>query len=292
MVGIQFSGGLGNQMFEYALYLKLKAIGKQVKVDDFTCYGPGQRRLMLDVFGVSYERLSREEYVRLTDCDLRPWHRVRRKLTGRRDLSYRERSTNFDPEVLTREPALLLGCFQSERYFADIAGSVRDAFAFRNFRPDAGTQRWEERMRRCPSVSVHIRRGDYLDPRYSALYEGICTDAYYAAAAARMRSLVPGAVFFFFSNDPAWVKARYRDPDFCVVEGNGEDSGYADLYLMSRCRHHIIANSSFSWWGAWLNPDPEKRVIAPKRWLNVDPAGKCGVREACTDIYTKDMILL
>lgn len=292
MVAVQLSGGLGNQMFEYALYLKLKSLGKEVKIDDFTCYGPGERRKMLDVFGVSYERLSREEYIGLTDSGMRPDQRIRRKLFGRKNLSYREKSSNFDPEVFVREPALFLGYYQSEKYFADITGQVREAFRFRNFAPDARMRAMEERILGCASVSVHIRRGDYLDPEHRALYQGICTDAYYASAIARMRQMVPGAAFFFFSNDPEWVRKKYAAADFVMVEGNGEDAGYADLYLMSRCRHHILANSSFSWWGAWLNEDPGKRVIAPKRWLNVDPEGINGVREACVDIYTKEMIVL
>lgn len=288
MIAVQLSGGLGNQMFEYALYLKLKSLGKAVKIDDFTCYGAGQRKRMLDVFGVSYERLSMEEYVALTDSDLRLSHRIRRRLTGRRDLSYREKSVNFDPQVLTREPALLLGCFQSEKYFSDIADRVREAFRFRNFVPDARTLDWERQIQNSLSVGVHIRRGDYLDPKYSALYQGICDDAYYERAIAYLKKSLTGARFFFFSNDPEWVKAHYRGADYTVVEGNGEDAGYADLYLMRSCRHQIIANSSFSWWAAWLNDDPHKKVIAPGRWLNV--AGP--VREPCVDIYTKEMIRL
>ena len=288
MIAVQLSGGLGNQMFEYALCLKLKALGKAVKIDDFTCYGAGQRRQMLDVFGVSYERLSMEEYVALTDSNLRLSHRIRRRLTGRRDLSYREKSVNFDPQVLTREPALLLGCFQSEKYFSDIADRVREAFRFRNFVPDARTLDWERQIQNSLSVGVHIRRGDYLDPKYSALYQGICDDAYYERAIAYLKKSLTGARFFFFSNDPEWVKAHYRGADYTVVEGNGEDAGYADLYLMRSCRHQIIANSSFSWWAAWLNDDPHKKVIAPGRWLNV--AGP--VREPCVDIYTKEMIRL
>ena len=292
MIGVQLSGGLGNQMFEYALYLKLKSMGRDVKVDDFTCYGPGTRQKMLERFGVSYERLSEAEYIALTDSSLRLRHRIRRKITGRRDLSYRERSTNYDPEVLTREPALLLGCFQTEKYFSDIAGQVREAYGFRGYEPVGANREYDRRIRESLSVGVHIRRGDYLDPKYSALYRGICDDGYYERAMLRIQSEFPEAEFFFFSNDPEWVKKHYQGPRVTVIEGHTEEDGFADLYLMSRCRHQIIANSSFSWWAAWLNANPDKRVIAPGRWLNVDPLGKAGVREACTDIYTKEMILL
>lgn len=335
MVAVQLSGGLGNQMFEYALYLKLRSLGKNVKIDDFTCYGGENRSLQLEVFGIAanegqndasrkfetghrggvtetaggcdgdgsikmtqvspklcYDRLTRQEYVALTDSDLGLAHKVRRKLKGRKDLSYREYSVNFDPEVLRKEPALLLGCFQTEKYFADISDQVRDAYRFRNLELTESLRFYERQMEKSESVSVHIRRGDYLDPKYSPLYAGICDEAYYERAIARMKALVPGARFFFFSNDTAWVKAHYQSPEFVVVEGNDEDSGYADLYLMSRCRHNIIANSSFSWWGAWLNGNPQKKVIAPKRWLNRPEGDSVFAKEEMKDIYTEDMILL
>lgn len=304
MVAVQLSGGLGNQMFEYALYLKLKSMGKEVKIDDFTCYGEQelQRTNQLSVFGVSYERLSEQEYIGLTDSSMRPADRVRRKLLGRRDLSYREASCNFDPEVLEREPALLLGYFQSEKYFSDIREQVREAFRFRI--KEAGTtgaainggsdktagivlpkeqSRLLSQIRGCEAVSVHIRRGDYLSAQNQAMFGGICDEAYYERAVAEMKRRLPEAVFFFFSNDPEWVKERYRGQDCVVVEGNGEDAGFRDMFLMSRCRHHIMANSSFSWWGAWLDDNPDKIVIAPKKWFN---------DRECRDIYTDGMIRL
>lgn len=280
MVGVQLSGGLGNQMFEYALYLKLKSMGKDVKIDDFTCYGPGERPNQLEVFGISYERLSREEYIGLTDSAMEPWQRVRRKLTGRRDLSYREADCNFDPEVLRREPTLLLGYFQTEKYFADIKEQVREAFQFRNFSPSEGVKAYEAQMASCNAVSLHIRRGDYLTEANRALFGNICDEGYYERAIAAMKGQVPGARFFVFSNDKDWVRARYTDRDFVIVEGNSEDAGYADLYLMSKCKHHILANSSFSWWGAWLDDNPDKKVIAPKTWLK---------GRSFTDIYTPEM---
>lgn len=285
MIIVQMSGGLGNQMFEYALYLKLRSMGKEVRMDDATCYGPGQRTKQLDVFGVSYDAATPEQLCRMTDSSMDPLSRVRRKLTGRRDLSYREAGCDYDPLVFQKDPALLQGCFQSERYFSDIRDRVREAYRFRNLRPEGRILEYRDKIleKKGSSVAVHLRRGDYLDPKFSALYQGICTDGWYEEAIRLMRQRVPDAAFFFFSNDPRWVKEHYRGAGYVTVDGGTEDAGYEDLYLMSLCSHQIIANSSFSWWGAWLNDNPDKTVIAPKRWIN---------GRSCRDIYTKEMTLL
>ena len=132
MVIVQLSGGLGNQMFEYALYLKLQSMGKEVFLDDVTCYGPGQRTKQLDVFGLSYRAAGPRQLREMTDSFADPVSRIRRKLFGRKDLSYREAGCDFDPLVFRKEPALLQGCFQSERYFEDIQDQVRNAYRFRN----------------------------------------------------------------------------------------------------------------------------------------------------------------
>ena len=287
MVIVQLSGGLGNQMFEYALYLRLKAEGRQVKIDDSTCYGhEGERPLQLGrVFGVTYDRASEEEIRRMTDSFPDPFSRIRRKLLGRKNLSYREADVNFDPEVLKREPVLLEGCFQSERYFAPVADQVREAYRFRKERLHLTEQAevLAERISDSPAVSVHVRRGDYLDASHGGMYTGICTEGYYQKAMDRIRKSVPDAVFYVFSNDTDWAKAHFAGKDCVVAEGGTEDTGYQDMYLMSLCQHHIIANSSFSWWGAWLGRNPEKKVIAPDRWLN---------GTECRDIYTENMIRL
>ncbi|MDO4293871.1 MAG: alpha-1,2-fucosyltransferase [Eubacteriales bacterium] len=285
MVAVQLSGGLGNQMFEYALYLKLKSMGKKVKIDDFTCYGPSERQRsnQLGVFGVSYDRLSQREYEALTDSCMLPWHRARRLLFGRKDRSYREADCNFDPELLRREQALLLGYFQTEKYFADIREQVREAFTFRNLTLSGTSGEYLRQIESCRAVSVHVRRGDYLKLENQKIFGGICDETYYERALQFVRSKYEDAVFFFFSNDPEWVKARYGGPGCVVAEGNGEDGGCRDLFLMSRCRHHILANSSFSWWGAWLDSRLDKTVIAPKRWFN---------DRDCRDIYTEQMTVL
>ena len=288
---IRMSGGIGNQMFQYALYLKLISLGKEVKFDDITEYKlDNARPIMLDVFGIEYERASQEEINKLTDGSMLLSHRIRRKLTGRKSLEYKEASVNYDEEVLKQENAYLTGCFQSEKYFKDIEHTVREAFQFRNVpiskKLKGQIKQYEDAIAATTSVSIHIRRGDYL--KAENVYGGICTEAYYRTAIDEMLAKYPKSHFFIFTNDALWAeewceakKKEHENREFTVIKGTDEETGYIDLMLMSRCNHHIIANSSFSWWGAWLNHNPDKSVAAPVKWLNT-----C----ECYDIYTPDMI--
>lgn len=288
MIIIRMSGGIGNQMFQYALYLKLVSLGREVKFDDVTEYElDNARPVMLSVFGIAYPKADREEIIRLTDASMRLADRIRRKVRGRKSLEYHEGDAAFDEAVLGKEDAYLCGCFQSERYFKDIEETVREAYRFREAPvPDEirkQVEDYERRMESGCSVSIHIRRGDYLDA--GDVYGGICTDAYYNRAIACMEEWFPDAFFFVFTNDTFWAdkwcEAKEEPERFTVVRGADEDTGYIDLMLMSRCRHHIIANSSFSWWGAWLGEATDKRVIAPAKWLNT---------KEYHDIYTPDMV--
>ena len=179
---IRMSGGIGNQMFQYALYLKLVSLGKEVKFDDVTEYElDNARPIMLSVFGIDYPKASREELVELTDASMDFLSRVRRKIFGRKSGEYHEASADYDETVLEKERAYLCGCFQSERYFKDIEHEVREAYRFRNVVvPEeirGGIETYERQIRESLSVSIHIRRGDYLDA--ADVYGGICTDAYF-----------------------------------------------------------------------------------------------------------------
>lgn len=296
MVIIRMTGGLGNQMFQYALYLRLCSMGREVKFDDVTEYElENARPIMLWAFDISYPRASREEINKITDGSMKLSHRIRRKLSGRRSLEYSEESYDYDGQVLERDPAYLTGYFQSEKYFTEIQGQVRRAFTFSDKIWDGlegETKRRVrdclERIRGCESVSVHIRRGDYLEK--DEIYGGICTEEYYREAFRRILKRFPQAVFFVFSNDEHWVREwipglcqdmNLEKDRFITVEGTTEETGYLDLFLMSRCRNHIIANSSFSWWGAWLGENPDKMVLAPAVWVR-----NCKQK----DIYTDRMI--
>ncbi len=276
LIVIRLSGGLGNQMFQYALYLQLKALGRNVKIDDITEYeGRDNRRpIRLSVFGAEYPTPSAEEMIELTDSRMDFLSRVRRKLTGRKTAEYPEKSMRFDPKVLELERAYLTGVWQTEKYFEAIRDQVKETFRFRDLNLSEAMLRYEEQIKGCKAVAVHIRRGDYLAA--SEVYGGICTEEYYRDAMEQMRYAEPDCHFFLFTNDPAWAKTHYVGEDCTIVEGNDEDSGYLDLYLMTLCRHFIIANSSFSWWGAYLGEHPDKKVIAPPEWIR----GK-----DCRDVY-------
>ena len=275
---IVLSGGLGNQMFQYALYLYFRTKGVEAKIDDTTEYlHEKKRRPQLEIFGIRYERATPEEICHWTDSYMDLPSRVRRKLFGRQTRLYMD-PCHFDPAVLTMEDGYLYGWWQSEKYFQEIAGQVQKAFTLPEKLLTGKNKLCGMNMQKCESVGVHIRRGDYLEA--DELYGGICTEEYYHRAMEKMRRELPGCRFFIFTNDPDWAREHMRGEDICIVEENDEAHGYLDMYLMSRCKHNIIANSSFSWWAAWLNENPKKKIIAPPRWVN---------GREMPDIYTKEM---
>ena len=282
LVVIQLSGGMGNQMFQYALYLQLKVLGKNAKIDDKTEYeGRNARPIRLSVFDARYATPTETEMKCLTDSYLDLLSKIRRKLTGRKTAEYMEKSQLFDASVLEKGRAYLVGGWQSEKYFAAIKDEVRKAFVFKKIELSEKMKEYEKQMQESNSVSVHVRRGDYL--AVDEVYGGICTEEYYEKAMKKMKEEMPDCRFFIFTNDVPWVKENMQGENITVVEGNDEDTGYIDMYLMTRCKHYILANSSFSWWGCYLNSSQDKKVIAPKTWAN---------GRDCRDVYTEEMMKL
>jgi hypothetical protein len=179
----------------------------------------------------------------------------------------------FDPAIATISgPAWIDGYFQSERYFLAHAQTIR-AELTPKAAPDAENARWLEEIRAEPrAVSLHVRRGDYVANARFAARHGSCTPDYYARALAHVTEKTGvEPVIYAFSDDPDWVRDNlHLRAEIRVPGHNDAGRNYEDLRLMSACRHHIIANSSFSWWGAWLNPRADKVVAAPARWF-ADP---------------------
>lgn len=304
---IRMSGGLGNQMFQYAFYLKLRSLGKEVKFDDINEYrGERARPIMLAVFGVTYPRATWEEIIALTDGSMHISKRIHRKLFGKHAIEYEEKGF-FDPQMMSFDTMYLKGAFQSEKYFEDIKEEVRKIYRF----PRLENMHLPEKLYRtarscleliesCEAVGLHMYRGDSRTDE--ELYDGICTEKYYEGAVRFMMDKCPQAKFFIFSNEPKWVRnwvrtliesqitegmdretAQAMGQRFIMIDANTQHTGYLDMFLMSKCRHNIISNSSFSWWAAWINDNPDKIIVVPDRWRN---------DEESDDIYTGGMILI
>lgn len=294
-------------MFQYALYLKLCSLGKEVKFDDINEYrGENVRPIMLSVFGIDYPKATWEEIIAFTDGSMQLRKIIRRKLLGRKAIEYREEGF-YDPNIFSFDDMYLRGLFQSEKYFRDIAQEVRDTFRFPSledmhlpvklYQP---TQKYLDAIENSMAVGIHMYRSD--SRQEEELYEGICTEKYYEGAARYIQDKYPEAMFFVFSNEPKWVRgwlkalmnsqitADMSKADiaamrsrFVLIESNTEYTGYLDMMMMSHCKHNIISNSCFSWWAAWLNENPDKVVIAPDKWVN-DKDGD--------DMYTEGMVLV
>lgn len=273
MIIVTLIGGLGNQMFQYAAGRALSlSTGQDLVLDRRHYRRAREHGYALDVFTLADRPLR--------DADLPPLrrdqpfaHLLWRLRGGRGVQLLREDGSGYDRRVESvTGSAWLDGYFQSDRYFAQHANTIRSEFTVRT-PPDAETaQRLAEIQEEPRAVSLHVRRGDYVRNAKFAARHGTCTSEYYAAAVEHVTTKMGEApVLYAFSDDPAWVRDNLRlSAEIRVVGHNGPDRNYEDLRLMSACRHHIIANSSFSWWGAWLNPDPTKIVIAPMRWY-ADP---------------------
>lgn len=276
MVISRIMGGLGNQLFEYAAGRRLAlANNDQLKLD-VSDYKISPRPYRLDRFSIVEDIALPTEVQRLTgmkdqsSIPARVRRRLMRYLPTRRTAVIGERSTGFHSEVLSATgDAYLDGYWQSELYFKDIEHIIRGEFRLKD-PPDAVNQAVGAAISECGSVSLHVRRGDYVsNPLYNQVH-GACPLEYYEAAVELIAKEVSNPHFFVFSDDLEWTKRNLILGYPAAYPHNGEENDYEDLRLMSLCKHHIIANSSFSWWGAWLCANPDKIVVAPAKWFN-DP---------------------
>jgi hypothetical protein len=264
-------GGLGNQMFQYAAVRALSLKRKTPFAVDFDDpYKYAIRNFGLDVFELNYQTPTSSQLFKA-----KPKTKVLRRLykwTGNNPDAYlytEQKDFQYQPEFFTcPDGAYISGFWQSEKYFSDYADVIRKDFTFAE--PASGQNlTWLEQIKSYNSISVHIRRGDYVSVEKINQIHGTCDLDYYERAIALIASKTEEPVFFFFSDDIEWVKANLTtNYPVHYIDNNTGETAHQDMRLMSNCKHHIIANSSFSWWGAWLNPDPGKVVIAPKRWMS------------------------
>lgn len=182
---------------------------------------------------------------------------------------YQEKWLQFQESFLKIRQWYIDGYFQSEKYFQDFKNEIRKDFIFT---PPLSSKNQEitEHIKSLNSISVHVRRWDYMSEKNKSLY-GTCDLDYYKRAIRIIQEKINSPVFFFFSDDIEWVKENLQvENNSYYIDWNTGEQSYEDMRLMSLCKHNIIANSSFSWWGAWLNNNKEKLVIAPEKWFNSD----------------------
>lgn len=259
---IKMTGGLGNQMFIYAFYLKMKKRYPKVRIDlsDMVHYKVHYGYEMNPVFN-----LPRTEF-----CINQSLKKVIEFLFFKKIYERKQDSTSLRAyEKHYFWPLLYFkGFYQSERFFVDIKDEVRKAFTFDRRH---GNEKSLKMMRQIDldvnAVSLHIHRGDYLQPKHWRTTGSVCQLPYYRNAIAEMNSRVSQPFYYVFSDDMKWVKEQLPLENAVYIDWNKEKDSWQDMMLMSCCRHHIICNSTFSWWGAWLNPREDKTVIVPSRWF-------------------------
>lgn len=271
MIITHLGGGLGNQLFQYAIGRKMSLKNKDVFKLDISAYDvKNPRAYGLKHFNIIENIASPEEIKKIK----LPYGQISRYIRGFKSRILRIKNIRFKPHVLNKNGDVYIdGFWQSEKYFIDIASTIRQDFKLRHKMGHSAEIAYEDIRKTAVPVSLHVRRGDYVQDKKTTQYHGGCSPEYYKKALDILKKKLGGDAdgkirLFVFSDDIEWVRKNMSFPYPTTFVSNPAIPDYEELILMSRCAHHIIANSSFSWWGAWLNPSSQKIVIAPERWFN------------------------
>lgn len=267
-------GGLGNQMFQYAAYKSLCITTSRdlvLAIDSFQDYPLYNGYELERVFGIKAKLADRNisEYLGLfSNTKIR---KLLRKLPKffRPKWFICEPTVSFSSNNKIQHPKVYAhGYWQGEKFFSSHQGLIRNEFEFTKPLPQALAP-MAKQIVGVNSISIHVRRGDYVSNSKANKFHGLCTIEYYKKAVNLMNQHVSEPFYFIFTDDPVWAKETITPilKNVMLVEGNVGPNSYVDMQLMSLCKHNIIANSTFSWWGAWLNKNKEKTVIAPSRWF-------------------------
>lgn len=274
MIVIKLMGGLGNQMFQYAfgravsfymrkqLFLDISFFNNQLAIDGYT-----PRIYELSIFNTKAQLATNNILALFSNPNI--INSLRKRINMSYYKYYHEIDFLFDNNVFSQKaPIYFSGYWQSEKYFLQIAEDIKRDFEFK-LTLDEYTRKIAEEIKNGNSVSVHFRRGDYVSSKITNNYHGVCSLNYYYQALERFDRINKHTTYYIFSDDIEWVKANFlcQRENVVYVHYNVANDGWKDMYLMSLCKHNIIANSSFSWWGAWLNSNPDKIVITPKQWF-------------------------
>lgn len=266
---VKINGGLGNQMFQYAFGRSLALRRREELRLDLSVYqnevfGDTPRHYKLDRFAIIALPVDASE---LKGIKKNIYLNLRQKIGLK---LHKDFNVRYHAWLANSRGSYFEGFFQSYKYFSDQAGAIRNELVLREALTGNAFNLAEE-IKTGQAVSIHVRRGDYVTNHKNLQGYGICSLEYYQQAIAKIMEQVNEPHFYFFSDDIQWVKnnLKINGPTTYVSEFDFDET--VELDLMSKCQHNIIANSTFSWWGAWLNRNPEKIVVAPKRWVSVTP---------------------
>lgn len=262
---IKMTGGLGNQMFIYALYLRMRRRYPHTRIDlsDMMHYRAHNGYELPRVFRTPPSEVCLPRWVK----------KIVEFLFFRTILERHERGSLRHYDGPVRWPLVYYkGFYQRTAYLEGIEDEVRQVFRFHEEQASARTQALLRQIEGdAHAVSLHVRRGDYQQEPFYSTIGCVCTETYYLRAIEALRQRVPGMHCYVFSDDPGWVRARLALPEAVYVDWNHGPDSWQDMMLMLACRHHIIANSTFSWWAAWLGSGQGRITVAPARWYAGQP---------------------
>jgi hypothetical protein len=276
---VRICGGFGNQLFQYAFFLAIKEkFNETVKLDafDMESYALHNGFELERIFKLNADYCTmaeKKQYQGTKNIFTKLTKEVRKHLPFINTSYIKEKKHHhftFQPENFGTENTDIYyrGPWQSPLYFSDVEQVLREHLVFPEF-SDAKSCALSEYIQDQETVSIHIRRGDYL--KHKAL-GGICDLPYYENAIEKIETLVENPLYVVFSDDIEWCKENIKVKNARFVDWNSGEQSFQDMHLMSLCKHNIIANSSFSWWGAWLNANQQKIVIAPNKWIHYTDA--------------------
>ncbi|NGM63270.1 alpha-1,2-fucosyltransferase [Sphingobacterium sp. SGG-5] len=275
---VKFLGGLGNQMFQYAFYLALTKKGHKVKADltDFEQYELHNGFELEDIFSFKLQRTTNfDRNLYLTHNRKWIWRKLRR-IMGTKNAYWEENPKfQFNPHIFEEKRSKYYwGYWQHEDYLNLVEQELKEHLVFPPFVDEKNRQQEAVIINHPNTVAVHVRHGDYIGhPNFG----GICTEDYYRQGITYMMKQTEDPLFVFFSNDINWCRQHFGDINAHFVDWNMGKDSFRDMQLMSLCKHFIIANSSFSWWGAWLSNHPQKIIVSPKRWKNTPESEVLGL---------------
>jgi len=246
---IKIQGGLGNQLFQYAYGRKMELSGKKVVFDVSFFEGVKAKGDMARNFKLNNYNIE-----------------TKAKFSNKNANSFYRRILN---KIVVRIVPKEDGFWQSEKYFKDIENDIRKEFTLKN-QLSSSCLDWQKKIQTTEnSVSLHIRRGDYVQDQKTNAFHGTCDMSYYQTALEKVTKILQNKniEIFVFSDDIEWAKENLKFPYITHFVSSPDIQDYEELFLMSLCKHNVIANSTFSWWGAWLNQYQNKIVVGPKQWF-------------------------